>query len=110
MKVVVLSYGDEILGVYSSIEMANYAEEFYSKSEHFIRHEHGVFFREEFELDDCSDKRFKEENNPTVDSSFLEKTREIINGSLIIVILLIILTTIVLGIKSCGQIMLNFFK
>jgi hypothetical protein len=108
MKVIILYYGEEEIGVYSSKQKASIAENDLKTLDHYQNDNY--YHHVEFELDKFDIEAFNKQKKQTIDNSFLGQIREIIGGSLSIAILLIILTTIVLGIKSCGQIILNLFK
>jgi hypothetical protein len=106
MKVIVLSYGDEQIGVFSSKQKASFAENELKTLEHFQNNSY--YQHEEFEIDKFSIEEFDEIiSEPTNETAF-DKVRNgfcIIIGFIAIISLLFI---IILGIASFGKIITEF--
>lgn len=108
MKVYILSFRNDVLGIFSSKESADEAEVFYSDLPYFNNKDED-FWQEEFELDKFSDEDYlpKDETN---DNNKNNKIKDYIIIGMWLSLAFIIIIIILLGINSFFEMLFNLFK
>ena len=108
MKVILLSWGDYQLGVFSNKEKANEAEVFYSQLSRFAD-QTDEFWQEEYELDSYSDEDYQDDT--LVDNnSVKQKIKGLLATGFIYLVIILLIISLFLGVKSLYTIIVGLFK
>jgi hypothetical protein len=108
MKVILLSWGDYQLGVFSNKEKANEAELFYAQLSMFAD-QTDLFEQEEYELDKYSDEDYQDD--PIADTNpVLQKVKNLLGTGFFYLVIILLIISLFLGVKSLYAIIVGLFK
>jgi hypothetical protein len=104
MKVFILRWGDSVLGVFSSKELADEAEEFYSVLPAFDN-QNADFGQEEYELNKFSDENYK------IDDELKDNSlRKSLSNFMLKMMFYALGIILILGISTFFELVFNLFK
>ena len=107
MKVILLSWGDYQLGVFSSKEKADEAETFYSQLSRFSD-DIGSFWREEYDLDSYSDEDYQDDYSADA-NSIGQKIKGLLGTVFFYLIVILVIISLFLGVKSLYNVIIKLF-
>jgi hypothetical protein len=109
MIVFSLTYGDDVLGIFSSELKSEEAKDFFINSEHFNENEYDFFSIQEFIIDEYTDEKYKIDEKIELKTEN-SKFKDFIQSMTIYSIGAIFLVIIVLGTKSCVNIVFGILN